>query len=159
MIFVSVEIIQQWIFILQFYFLLKYFNLTWFHFTSTIPDILCYFPFISSCFDLMPFMSPPTAQRLYICCIQLRMSNHVSTYLLFLRVNHFRLLKSVFFFRVIWAIVFFSSAETFIPWGQNWLFFFPISLCTNPKMKTKSMWIGCGSIIFLFGIEWNLLET
>lgn len=124
MIFVSVEIIQQWIFILQFYFLLKYFNLTWFHFTSTIPDILCYFPFISSCFDLMPFMSPPTAQRLYICCIQLRMSNHVSTYLLFLRVNHFRLLKSVFFFRVIWAIVFFSSAETFIPWGQNWLFFF-----------------------------------
>lgn len=33
----------------------KHFNFTWLPFTSTIPDILCYFPFIS-CFLFVPFI-------------------------------------------------------------------------------------------------------
>ena len=61
------------------------------------------------------------------------------------------ILKSVFFFRVIWAMVFFSSAETFIPLGSKLTFFFSLFLCINPKMKRKSMWIGHGSTIFLLG--------
>ena len=111
----------------------KHFNFTWLPFTSTIPDILCYCPFISG-FLLVPFIFLFRGKcMLHLVknvkpCLNMSSISHNKSF--FRGIQRYVLLQGFPSHILFFIFIFSSSAKAFTMLGL--LLIFTFSFCTNP---------------------------